>query len=184
MRLVAQFESKAAPPTASPVTRQPRFRHSCAFPIPGLGALLVGAGVLFAAISPALQAEELAPYLQAAGYGPLLASAYAPAQPAAAVLRPAPEPAAASFAEPSQFTNQSQIKSLFQPAAREEVPEFDTDFVLVQTRMHSRFAYDSQAALETGYGQFFPDDKIGRSRTSGAGIQDPDWFYLKISLRF
>jgi hypothetical protein len=55
---------------------------------------------------------------------------------------------------------------------------------LMQVKMHSHYAYDGMANLQTGFGSFFPDDSIGRSRTNGAGLVDTDWFYLKMSFKF
>ncbi len=51
-------------------------------------------------------------------------------------------------------------------------------------KVPSRFDYDSWTGVETGYGQFLADNALGRSRTGGAGVQDPDWFYLKMSFKF
>jgi hypothetical protein len=55
---------------------------------------------------------------------------------------------------------------------------------LMHVKMRSHYAYDGFANLQTGYGSFFPDDSIGRSRTNGAGLVDTDWFYLKMNFRF
>ncbi len=57
--------------------------------------------------------------------------------------------------------------------------------VLFRTRLASRFSYRSWAGLHSGYGQIFNSpDTIGRSRTNGAGIDDPSCLYLKMSLNF
>jgi hypothetical protein len=55
---------------------------------------------------------------------------------------------------------------------------------LIHVKTHTHYAYDGWANLQTGYGSFFPDDSIGRSRTNGAGLVDTDWFYLKMSFKF
>lgn len=55
---------------------------------------------------------------------------------------------------------------------------------LMHVKMRSHYTYDGWANLQTGYGSFFPDDSIGRSRTNGAGLVDTDWFYLKMNFKF
>ena len=50
--------------------------------------------------------------------------------------------------------------------------------------MPSRYAYNSWANLQTGYGELFPGDSIGRSRKNGVGIEDPRCLYFKMSFRF
>jgi hypothetical protein len=47
-----------------------------------------------------------------------------------------------------------------------------------QTRA-SRFS-----RFEPGLGTYFPDDKIGRSRISGAGLEENRWFFFKLKFRF
>jgi hypothetical protein len=57
--------------------------------------------------------------------------------------------------------------------------------VLFRRQMGTRFSYRSSALLHSGYGQLFTTpDTIGRSRTNGAGIDDPCFVYLKLSLAF
>jgi hypothetical protein len=38
--------------------------------------------------------------------------------------------------------------------------------------------------FEPGLGSYFPDDKIGRSRISGAGLEENRWLYFKLKFRF
>jgi len=38
--------------------------------------------------------------------------------------------------------------------------------------------------FEPGLGSYFPDDKIGRSRISGAGLEENRWLYLKVKFKF
>lgn len=62
--------------------------------------------------------------------------------------------------------------------------ERDHSIMFFRTRVPSRYSYESWAGVKTGYGELFHGDYLGRSRTNGAGIQDQDWFYLKLSFRF
>src|SRR5258705_134344 len=48
----------------------------------------------------------------------------------------------------------------------------------------SRYGYDSWPNVQTGFGLFFPDEAIARCRTSGVGVEDPDWFYVKMTFKF
>ena len=57
--------------------------------------------------------------------------------------------------------------------------------VLFKRRMPSRYSYGSWAKINSGYGQFFSGrDTLGRSRINGVGVNDPDYFYLKMTLSF
>jgi hypothetical protein len=38
--------------------------------------------------------------------------------------------------------------------------------------------------FEPGLGSYFPDDTIGRSRISGAGLEENRWLYLKVKFKF
>jgi hypothetical protein len=41
-----------------------------------------------------------------------------------------------------------------------------------------------RATLHTGFGQFFPDHPVIPLSTSGAGIEDLRWLYVKLCIRF
>jgi hypothetical protein len=82
------------------------------------------------------------------------------------------------------FTTEDQSPVWLGELSRPSQPEADMDLPLVHKKLHSRFSHDATAGLETGYGQFFSAQKLGRLGISGAGLQDTDWFYLKVSLRF
>lgn len=55
---------------------------------------------------------------------------------------------------------------------------------LMTRRLASRYQSGAWADLQSGYGDVFDDDRVGRPRLNGAGIQDPDSLYLKLSFRF
>ncbi len=59
-----------------------------------------------------------------------------------------------------------------------------SSLVLLTRRMPSRYSYSSWARLHTGYGQFFKGDTMGRFMTSGAGFEEPNWLYVKMSLKW
>ena len=58
------------------------------------------------------------------------------------------------------------------------------EVVLFRRKMPSRYAYDSWANFNTGYGRVFHDEVIGRTRSNGAGVEDPDWVYIKVTFKF
>ncbi len=120
----------------------------------------------------------LAPLLMVYGVAPLRA----PAKPLAATAEFSVSPRL-SLETSNGFTSEEerQFEALFKSNPRDVANEA---FVLLRKRIPSRFAYDSWAKVKPGFGQFFPDDVVARSRTSGVGIQDPDWLYIKMSLRF
>jgi len=60
----------------------------------------------------------------------------------------------------------------------------DNSLLLFCKRLPSRYSYRSWAGFRTGFGQFFPNDYLGRGRTNGVGIQENDWLYLKVSFKF
>jgi len=92
---------------------------------------------------------------------------------------------ARSLFEPVLSDDGKQAQSLLQGmSGQRKRPDADMGFQFLHKKVPSRFAYDSWTGVETGYGQFLADNALGRSRTSGAGVQDPDWFYLKMSFKF
>lgn len=62
--------------------------------------------------------------------------------------------------------------------------EGEPSILLFRKPVASRFSSHGWTGLRTGFGRYFRDDPIGRSRTNGAGIEEPDCLYLKMSLRF
>jgi len=51
-------------------------------------------------------------------------------------------------------------------------------------RRTERRAAISQTTLHAGFGQFFPDHPVVPLSTSGAGIEDLRWIYVKLCIRF
>jgi hypothetical protein len=88
-------------------------------------------------------------------------------------------PAAEGSFENFALADERQMEMLLKTSPRE-----GREFVLLRKKMPSRYAYDSWANVKTGYGRFFPDEAIARSRTSGVGVEDPDWIYIKMTFRF
>jgi hypothetical protein len=147
-------------------------------------SFLRGAGLLIAVACSALQAEERAAYLDAADHGPALEAEAAPNHPAAA--DPWSVQALGSAARPESADELSgSQRGIFSHAMEQRNGAgLDTEFMLLRAKMPSRYAYDSWAGFHSGYGQFFPDDTIGRSRIGGVGIHNRDWFYVKLSFKF
>jgi len=94
-----------------------------------------------------------------------------------------PEPASESSLEKFSLTDERQLEGLLKALPR-EARSGSEEFVLLRKRMPSRYAYDSWANVQTGFGRFFPDEAIARCRTSGVGVEDPDWVYVKMTFKF
>ena len=59
------------------------------------------------------------------------------------------------------------------------------EVVLFRKELNSHYNYRSWARLDSGYGKYLDGaDPIGRTCTSGAGVQDPSWLYVKMSVKF
>jgi hypothetical protein len=85
--------------------------------------------------------------------------------------------------ESFSLTDERQMNSLLKVSPRDRWFASE-EFVLLRRRMPSRYAYESWANLKTGYGRFFPDEAIARCQTSGVGVEDPDWVYVKMTFHF
>ena len=66
----------------------------------------------------------------------------------------------------------------------QNTPPGEQSLCVWSVRRHSRYTEGSRTSVSTGYGQFFAGDTAGRSRTSGAGLEDPSWVFLKMSFLF
>jgi hypothetical protein len=103
--------------------------------------------------------------------------------PASYLLRLAAEPISPSQ-QPLRLLETCHLTSLFKTVKGEEDLESDSSITLFRQPMSSRFAYRSWAGLRTGWGRYFSPETFGRSRTNGAGINEPDFLYVKMSFRF
>ncbi len=101
------------------------------------------------------------------------------AQPASAPEADGKNPGASK-----SLTDSFQVEGLLLQAAVERSSASQDDLALMHRKMHSHFAYDCWADLGGGFGQFSPDDRLGRSRINGAGVEVPDCLYVKMSFRF
>jgi hypothetical protein len=187
--------------TAQPGSRGRFARHSR---ITSRVAGLFGTGCLCLLGCPTVLAEEAVHSLSAAAYAPLLAYAVVPAA-SFDVLRfthsthQTESPVFAPSAHSLFVTEVTLARSSSSAAPADEryygeVSRQDSvgggrlaegSIVLFRTRVPTRFSYQSYAGLQSGYGQVFSTaDTIGRSRTNGAGVDDPSCVYLKMSLNF
>lgn len=138
---------------------------------------------LAAGVSSVARAEERAPYNETPGGGPLLAYVTTSERPIGDTLWSAPRHEQ-SLPAPNQFlSDETPLFNAFQLPRRPKRLESEA-LLLVHKRIPSRYAYDCWANLRTGYGSFLAEDTIGRSRTNGAGVQDPDFLYIKMSFKF
>jgi hypothetical protein len=104
--------------------------------------------------------------------------------PASYVLKLAAEPTSASEQPSLRLLETLHLTSFLKKVQGEEDLESDSSITLLRKTMPSRFAYHSWAGLRTGWGRYFSPDTFGRSRTNGAGLNDPDFLYVKMSFRF
>jgi hypothetical protein len=146
----------------------------------------LGLFLVFVWVSSSVLAEEhsleprslaLAPILMVYGIAPLRTPPVTAANSNSATMTEM------TLAVSTQFTSEEerQFGALFKNNQKETQSEL---FVLIRKKIPSRYSYDSWAKVKPGFGQFFPDDVVARSRISGVGIQDPEWLYIKMSLRF
>ena len=150
-----------------------------------LRSKLLSALLLAGFLGTPVQAQESFRYGEAAAHGPLLALTPSLLQSAPLTLRRAPTAKNASLAEPlSPLLQKRAASSLIRTSLRSRDISSDSSVMLLSKKMKSRHAYKSRAGLYSGYGQFFPGDTIARTGTCGAGIDDPDWFYVKVSVQF
>ncbi len=83
------------------------------------------------------------------------------------------------------FTGSGGSTSL--PAARAGTQmdcDDDSTVTLFKKQRTTRRTYHAWATFGTGFGQFFSSCAFGRSRTNGVGIEDRDFFYLKMNVQF
>ncbi len=141
-------------------------------------------GFVLASSCWSIKAEEQASSSRFEAQAMSATSFFAQSHFASFTLSLAPEPKRLPLEELLRLADDSRLKSLFQDATTHDGLEHDRSILLFRKQMPSRYSYHAWAGLGTGYGQFFPSDTFGRSRTNGVGIKDPDWLYFKMSLRF
>ena|SRR5258707_13924179 len=82
------------------------------------------------------------------------------------------------------FSNERRFTTLSR-SPRNNGLLYGDEVVLFRRKMSSHYNYSSWARVDSGYGQWFNGaDPIGRTRTGGAGVRDPDWFYVKMTVSF
>jgi hypothetical protein len=82
------------------------------------------------------------------------------------------------------FTIERRFAKLSRASRHNSILEGD-EVVLFRKKMTSHYNYPSWARLDSGYGQWFNGaDPIGRTRTGGVGVRDPDWLYVKMTFSF
>ena len=96
----------------------------------------------------------------------------------------APEPYRLPLTDLFHLTDGWRLKSFFQNVSIPGAGELDRSILLFRRPMTSHHSNLLWTGLGTGFGQMFPRDTFGRSRTNGVGVQDPNCFYFKLSFRF
>ncbi len=183
MSLEAQLETAGSQRGAAPVLASPRREIEPARRDLKPRSRLLGVVLWLALLSPTVRAEGWWPNLRAGGQSPLLAYvAWSPSSSTAAShswFSPAASASSlwASFELSEYKPTHPLLLELNRPSGR----LLGKSVVLWRKRLHSRYAGESWAKLNAGYGQFFAGDTVGRSLTSGAGLQDRDWIFLRVS---
>jgi hypothetical protein len=54
----------------------------------------------------------------------------------------------------------------------------------VERLYRQAFLREGRTTVRPGFGQFFPGDIIGRSKTSGAGLEESKYVYVRFCFRF
>lgn len=83
-----------------------------------------------------------------------------------------------------RLADRLHLTAIIENALSEIDLEADSSIMLFRKPMSAHYAYHRWAGFRTGYGQYFTSDSFGRSRTNGVGLHEPDFFYLKMSVRF
>jgi len=88
------------------------------------------------------------------------------------------------WADSFTFFNQRRFTTLSR-SPRHSGLLYGDEIVLFRRKMPSHYNYSSWARVDSGYGQYFNGaDPIGRTCTSGAGVRDLDWLYVKMTFSF
>jgi hypothetical protein len=144
-----------------------------------------------------LHGAEIGPVLEFAKVDLRLAYDYVPAVSAApdglsaskqdsAVLSPEPvtsEPCVQTNQPPMDLSLAAPVDPgtvSLRPVATGKAPALG----LFRKRLSSRYSSGAWVDLRSGYGDVLVEDRVGRVQLNGAGIQDPDFLYLKLCFRF
>jgi hypothetical protein len=131
-----------------------------------------------------IQGEERSAFNEYGGSGPLLAYDQPPMRPPTTDLWSAAIRGRASASLLERSSPKTAFLNSATPPGQADNFISGDDFVLMSRKLTSRYGTGSWASLQTGYGQYFANDRIGRSRTSGAGFEDPDFLFVKLMFKF
>lgn len=93
------------------------------------------------------------------------------------------EPAGPTNSVPQEIKVAARIESgsvKLRPVATGKAPSMG----LYRKRLPSRYRSGAWLDVQSGYGDVLVEDRVGRARANGAGIQDPDYLYLRVRFRF
>lgn len=130
-------------------------------------------------------AEERASWRDLAGYSPMFAYATDRDRPARLTLQP--------VSSRTVWTPRSSVfLRIDRRALRDWLswPRLDARpasgfmTLLTHKRTTSRFSSPVWTWLESGFGEVFENDRVGRVRMNGAGLEDPQQAYVKLCLGF
>ncbi len=138
---------------------------------------------LFLAHQTALAEERVSS--GATAFLPILAVSFIPVRPVSEPVVVAPVAApAVSVSDTPLFRTPPTLFHAGLGEGDETAGSGPQEFTLLRGHLPRHRLCPAVTGLNGGYGQFFDDDTIGRFRTAGAGLQDPDWLFVKFTLFF
>lgn len=167
------------PAPASRVHHKPKSRFSARALAPLVTVLLcVSAGA-------PVCAEERASWKDLAAYSPSFAYATERARPARLARQPVSSRAVWAPRSSVLFRiDRRTLRDLLSWPGLDARPAGGLMTLLTHKRTTSRFSSPVWTWLESGFGDVFDDDRVGRARMNGAGLEDPQHAYVKLCLGF
>lgn len=185
MKFEAKLESQTATAMVPPQAARLHYRKGCSLPALNFLGWFFAAGLLLAGMSQVAFAEEKPTPTAGPERGPLLLAASITAASTSTSLSSPTKANVKVGGESINLNKEPQVRAIL------NVPLKENDLAIVHSLeglTKSRASSTASGALEIlhhgGYGQFLTRETIGRSRVSGAGLEDASWVYLKMSFKF
>ena len=188
-RLPMSFEAKLESQTATAMrplqAARLHYREGCNLSALNFLGCFFAASLLLAGMSQVALAEEKQAPTAGPERGPLLLAASITAAPTSTSLSSPTKANGKAGGESINLNKEPQVRPIL------NVPLKENDLAIVRSLeglTKGRSSSTTSGALvilhHGGYGQFLTRETIGRSRVSGAGLEDGSWVYLKMSFKF
>jgi len=149
----------------------------------GRAVRLCAASVLLAAFGSAFGAESPMLLLEAASPAPVLAYTSLSTAPAMASLWLSASPTTTESLLDWRAQERQSSSSLLRWQTEPSDLKFRDSLLVGQPKIDSRLSYLAWAAVHTGVGEYFLSDTFPRLRSNGVGVQNPRWFFVKMSFK-